>query len=171
MIGSNKEEWMTLAKAVTEAGADMLELIFSCPQMTSHAMGSDVGQNPELVRTYPKAVVDHTHPPVVGGISGIEVSCNDGAHQAIAWNSETRKPKILIGHRVGCPLCLNVCPGLPKRFAVFTSPSGLTSYSKISELSPLSKKSLHILKLSFIIRKIISFLILKMKKFSLRSVI
>ncbi len=26
------------------AGADMIECNFSCPQMTSHAMGSDVGQ-------------------------------------------------------------------------------------------------------------------------------
>jgi dihydropyrimidine dehydrogenase (NAD+) subunit PreA len=43
----------------------MLELNFSCPQMTSHAMGSDVGQNPDLVRQYTKAVVDHTHLPVV----------------------------------------------------------------------------------------------------------
>lgn len=28
---------------------DMIECNFSCPQMTSHAMGSDVGQSPELV--------------------------------------------------------------------------------------------------------------------------
>ena len=34
-----------LQKAVTEAGVDMIECNFSCPQMTSHAMGSDVGQN------------------------------------------------------------------------------------------------------------------------------
>ena len=51
IMGSNDEEWTTLAKAVTEAGVDMIECNFSCPQMTSHAMGSDVGQNPELVKT------------------------------------------------------------------------------------------------------------------------
>jgi dihydropyrimidine dehydrogenase (NAD+) subunit PreA len=65
IMGSTEEEWITITKAVTEAGADMLELNFSCPQMTSHAMGSDVGQNPDLVRQYTKAVVDHTHLPVV----------------------------------------------------------------------------------------------------------
>jgi dihydropyrimidine dehydrogenase (NAD+) subunit PreA len=65
IMGSNEEEWITLAKAVTEAGADILELNFSCPQMTSHAMGSDVGQNPELVRKYCKAVVENTHLPVI----------------------------------------------------------------------------------------------------------
>ena len=42
IMGSNDEEWTTLAKAVTEAGVDMIECNFSCPQMTSHAMGSDV---------------------------------------------------------------------------------------------------------------------------------
>ena len=34
----------------------MIELNFSCPQMTSHAMGSDVGSNPELCRKYCQAV-------------------------------------------------------------------------------------------------------------------
>lgn len=65
IMGSNEEEWRTLAKAVTEAGADILELNFSCPQMTSDKMGSDVGQNPDLVRKYTRAVVESTHLPVV----------------------------------------------------------------------------------------------------------
>jgi dihydropyrimidine dehydrogenase (NAD+) subunit PreA len=65
IMGSNEEEWIKLAKEVTAAGADILELNFSCPQMTSHAMGSDVGQNPELVFKYTKAVVENTHLPVV----------------------------------------------------------------------------------------------------------
>ena len=56
IMGSNEEDWETLARLVTEAGADMLELNFSCPQMTSHAMGSDVGSNPELCRKYCAAV-------------------------------------------------------------------------------------------------------------------
>ena len=63
-MGSTEEEWRILAK-VTEAGADILELNFSCPQMTSHAMGSDVGQNPELVYKYTKAVKESTHLPVI----------------------------------------------------------------------------------------------------------
>lgn len=65
IMGSTEEEWRILAKKVTEAGADMLELNFSCPQMTSHAMGSDVGQNPDLVYKYTKAVKESTHLPVV----------------------------------------------------------------------------------------------------------
>ncbi|EKX92658.1 NAD-dependent dihydropyrimidine dehydrogenase subunit PreA [Peptostreptococcus anaerobius] len=65
IMGSTEEEWSILAKKVTEAGADLIECNFSCPQMTSHAMGSDVGQNPELVEKYTRAVVESTHLPVI----------------------------------------------------------------------------------------------------------
>lgn len=63
IMGQNEEEWEKLAKLVTEAGADIIECNFSCPQMTSHAMGSDVGQNPELVKKYCQAVRRGTHLP------------------------------------------------------------------------------------------------------------
>ena len=65
IMGSNDEEWIYLTKKVTEAGADIIELNFSCPQMDSHEMGSDVGQNPELVAHYTKICVENTHLPVV----------------------------------------------------------------------------------------------------------
>ena len=63
IMGSNEKDWEELAKLVTEAGADMIELNFSCPQMTSHAMGSDVGSNPELCKQYCAAVRRSTHLP------------------------------------------------------------------------------------------------------------
>lgn len=56
IMGQNEQEWQDLAKLVEDAGADMIECNFSCPQMTSHAMGSDVGQSPELVEKYCRAV-------------------------------------------------------------------------------------------------------------------
>jgi len=65
IMGSTKEEWEILAKKVTEAGADRIECNFSCPQMTSSSMGSDVGTNPALVYEYTKAVVENTHLPVI----------------------------------------------------------------------------------------------------------
>lgn len=65
IMGSTDEEWQILAKLVTDAGADLIECNFSCPQMTSHAMGSDVGQNPDLVRQYSKATSSATHLPVI----------------------------------------------------------------------------------------------------------
>ncbi len=52
IMGTCEKDWEELAALVTEAGADMIECNFSCPQMTSHAMGSDVGTNPELCAKY-----------------------------------------------------------------------------------------------------------------------
>lgn len=56
IMGTNEEDWEELAQLVTEAKADMIEMNLSCPQMTSHEMGSDVGTNPELVKKYCAAV-------------------------------------------------------------------------------------------------------------------
>lgn len=56
IMGPSEAHWTDLARMVTEAGADMIEMNLSCPQMTSHAMGSDVGSNPELCHTYCQAV-------------------------------------------------------------------------------------------------------------------
>ncbi|MCQ2311685.1 MAG: NAD-dependent dihydropyrimidine dehydrogenase subunit PreA [Paludibacteraceae bacterium] len=52
IMGQTEEEWMDLAKQAEAAGADIIELNFSCPQMRLTNMGSDVGQNPELVAFY-----------------------------------------------------------------------------------------------------------------------
>lgn len=65
IMGQNEKEWEELAKLVTEAGSDIIECNFSCPQMTSHDMGSDVGQNPELVKSYCKAVRRGTNLPIL----------------------------------------------------------------------------------------------------------
>lgn len=65
IMGENEKEWEELARLVTEAGADMIECNFSCPQMTSHAMGSDVGQNPELVKKYCEAVARGSKLPIL----------------------------------------------------------------------------------------------------------
>lgn len=65
IMGQDEEEWTVLAKAVTEAGADIIECNFSCPQMTTSTMGSDVGQNPDLVQKYTAATKKGTHLPVL----------------------------------------------------------------------------------------------------------
>ncbi|MFV0314391.1 MAG: NAD-dependent dihydropyrimidine dehydrogenase subunit PreA [Anaerotignum sp.] len=65
IMGSNEQEWRQLAKMCDEAGVDLIEGNFSCPQMTSHAMGSDVGSNPDLVRAYSKAVAETTKIPFI----------------------------------------------------------------------------------------------------------
>ena len=56
IMGPTEADWEELARLVTEAGADMIEMNLSCPQMTSHAMGSDVGTNAELCKSFCQAV-------------------------------------------------------------------------------------------------------------------
>ncbi len=65
IMGQTDEEWTYLAKAVTEIGADIIECNFSCPHMSGENLGSDVGQNPELVRHYTECVRKGTHLPIL----------------------------------------------------------------------------------------------------------
>ena len=65
IMGQNQEEWIKLAKMAEEAGADAVELNFSCPQMGLRGMGSDVGQNPELVLFYTSFVKHNVKIPVI----------------------------------------------------------------------------------------------------------
>ncbi len=65
IMGRDEEEWEYLAKRVTEAGADVVELNFSCPNMEAKGTGSDVGQDPEAVRRYTKAARRGTMLPVL----------------------------------------------------------------------------------------------------------
>ena len=64
IMGRDEEEWKYLAKEVTKAGADLIELNFSCPNMKYKGTGTDVGQNPDLVEEYTKAVKESTDLPV-----------------------------------------------------------------------------------------------------------
>ncbi|MBR0272711.1 MAG: NAD-dependent dihydropyrimidine dehydrogenase subunit PreA [Bacteroidaceae bacterium] len=65
IMGQNEEEWMSLARMAEEAGCDAIELNFSCPQMKHQGMGSDVGQSPELVKTYTACVKSCVKIPVI----------------------------------------------------------------------------------------------------------
>ena len=44
------------------------------------------------------------------GCGRCEVSCNDGGHQAIVFDHETRRPRLVGTKCVGCHLCRIVCP-------------------------------------------------------------
>ena len=65
IMGQTEEEWVKLAKMAEEAGCDAVELNFSCPQMKHKGMGSDVGQSPELVKTYTACVKKSVKIPVI----------------------------------------------------------------------------------------------------------
>ena len=65
IMGQTEEEWVRLAKMSEEAGCDAVELNFSCPQMKHKGMGSDVGQDPELVKTFTDCVKRSVKIPVI----------------------------------------------------------------------------------------------------------
>ena len=65
IMGQAEEEWARLARMAEAAGCDAVELNFSCPQMKHKGMGSDVGQSPELVKTYTACVKSAVKIPVI----------------------------------------------------------------------------------------------------------
>ena len=65
IMGNTEEEWISLAKMAEDAGCDAVELNFSCPQMRLSGMGSDVGQNAELVTFYTAFVKRSVKIPVI----------------------------------------------------------------------------------------------------------
>ena len=65
IMGQDEAEWIYLAQRVTEAGADIIECNFSCPHMAANGLGSDVGQNPQLVANFTRAVIKGTNLPVL----------------------------------------------------------------------------------------------------------
>lgn len=112
IMGASEEEWTRLAQQVTEIGADIIECNFSCPQMTSHAMGSDVGQNPELVKKYSAAVRRGTHLPVLAkmtpNIGNMEVpakaAIEGGATGIAAINTIKCITGVDLDKKVGLPI-------------------------------------------------------------------
>ncbi len=65
IMGQTELEWIELGKMAEAAGVDAIELNFSCPQMRFTGMGSDVGQNPELVLFYTSYVKKNVSIPVI----------------------------------------------------------------------------------------------------------
>ena len=65
IMGQTEEEWVELAKMAEDAGCDAVELNFSCPQMRLTGLGSDIGQNNELILFYTSFVRDAVKIPVI----------------------------------------------------------------------------------------------------------
>ena len=65
IMGATEEQWIELAKMAEAAGVDAVELNFSCPQMRIAGMGSDVGQDSELVTFYTAYVKHSVSIPVI----------------------------------------------------------------------------------------------------------
>lgn len=112
IMGTNEEDWVELARLVTEAGADMIEMNLSCPQMTSHAMGSDVGANPDLCRKYSAAVKRGSSLPMMAKMTPnvtdmVEVaraSLEGGADGIAAINTVKSITNLDLERKVGLPV-------------------------------------------------------------------
>ena len=112
IMGNDEETWEDLARKVTEAGADMIEMNLSCPQMTSHAMGSDVGSNPELCKRYCQAVKRGSKLPMMAKMTPnitdmVEVAkaCLEGGADGIAAiNTIKSICNIDLDKKIGMPI-------------------------------------------------------------------
>ena len=65
IMGQSEEDWIELAKMAETSGCDAVELNYSCPQMRQTGMGSDVGQDPELVTFFTAYVKRSVKIPVI----------------------------------------------------------------------------------------------------------
>ena len=65
IMGQSEDDWIELAKMAEDAGCDAVELNYSCPQMRESGMGSDVGQDPELVTFFTAYVKRNVKIPVI----------------------------------------------------------------------------------------------------------
>ena len=107
IMGRDEAEWRDLAKACADAGADALELNFSCPNMTRKGTGSDVGQCADLVEVFTRAVREAVRVPVLAKLtpnvesmlSAADAAVRGGADGLAAIN--TVKSLITIRHTTG----------------------------------------------------------------------
>lgn len=82
IMGFSTEEWSTLAKACTDAGADLLELNFSCPHMSVEGTGHKVGQAFQLIERFTEAVRKATRIPIVAKMTPNITDMNEPAMYA-----------------------------------------------------------------------------------------
>lgn len=112
IMGTNEEDWTELARMVEEAGADMIEMNLSCPQMTSHAMGSDVGTNPALCKKYCEAVKRGSTLPMmakmtpnIGDMCEVAIACVAGGADGIAAiNTVKSIVNVDLERKIGLPI-------------------------------------------------------------------
>lgn len=65
IMGKNVMDWSQIAHDVEEAGADIIECNYSCPQMVGEKLGSEIGVDPSLIWMYTRAVRRGTGLPIL----------------------------------------------------------------------------------------------------------
>lgn len=106
IMGRDENEWTSLAELVTEAGADIIECNFSCPQMCGRGLGSDVGQDPELVSRYTAAVRKGTKKPVLAkmtpNLGNMEIPAVAAVHAGADGIAAINTIKSITGLELNC---------------------------------------------------------------------
>lgn len=69
IMGANEQEWEELARCCQEAGADVIECNFSCPNMENPELGSTIGQSAEDVERFTAAVRRGASIPVLAKLT------------------------------------------------------------------------------------------------------
>ena len=112
IMGPTEKDWEELARLVTEAGADMIEMNLSCPQMTTHAMGSDVGTNAELCKSFCAAVKCGSKLPMMAKMTPnitdmvpVAKACLEGGADGIAAiNTIKSVCNVDLNRKIGMPI-------------------------------------------------------------------
>ena len=112
IMGPTEKDWEELARLVTEAGADMIEMNLSCPQMTTHAMGSDVGTNAELCKSFCAAVKRGSKLPMMAKMTPnitdmvpVAKACLEGGADGIAAiNTIKSDCNVDLNRKIGMPI-------------------------------------------------------------------
>jgi dihydropyrimidine dehydrogenase (NAD+) subunit PreA len=65
IMGYSDDGWRKLAQGVANAGADLLELNFSCPQMAIEGAGHKIGQQYDMLERYTRVVKESVSIPVM----------------------------------------------------------------------------------------------------------
>ncbi|MGE5458618.1 MAG: NAD-dependent dihydropyrimidine dehydrogenase subunit PreA [Methanococcaceae archaeon] len=83
------ESWQKITRQVTEAGADALELNFSCPNgVTAQGSGAAIGQNEHAIEVITRGVKAVTHLPVIVKLTPNVTSIASAAEAAVKGGAD-----------------------------------------------------------------------------------
>ncbi len=83
IMGRNCEEWKKLAHLCQEAGADIIECNFSCPNMEEKGLGVDIGQSEDAIAKYTKAAREGCSIPLLVKLTPNVADMRPFAHVAL----------------------------------------------------------------------------------------